>query len=465
VDFTWDHRNRLTAVTFKTSAGVTTKKVVYAYDMFNVLISRRVDSNGDGTFDSGQRFVYDTAPGKDGLSDIVLVFDDSGSLTNRYLHGPAVDQVFADEDALGEILWGLTDHQGTVRDVVDYNAATDTTSVVNHLKYDSFGTITSQTNSALQPLLAWTGRYRDPDTGLQWNLNRWYDPVIGRWLSEDPIGFAGADENLARYVGNSPLSLSDPSGESAVGKLARETAIRRMKAALRHQLAKRLAQIHHVIPQHLYRDPTLGPWLRNLGIGKNHTKNLIPLPTVKGKAAGLGAKRALHAGGHLRDYFDKMRDQLQSIYKRHAAKTLSDAEAKAAVESIQRTMKRDLRDGRVLLHNEAALMKEYGPLLALGLAGASEQELDRIAKGQAEALGKTIEQHAGALVRMETYLGSFGKWLDYLNPADDVATLYDLERMAHIMSGRDPSEPSAHANALETHQRVTGRPFFSGPKW
>lgn len=38
----------------------------------------------------------------------------------------------------------------------------------------------------------------DPDTGLQNNLNRWYDASVGRWLSEAPIGFAAGDENLYR---------------------------------------------------------------------------------------------------------------------------------------------------------------------------------------------------------------------------------------------------------------------------
>ncbi len=33
-------------------------------------------------------------------------------------------------------------------------------------------------------------------------FNRWYDASVGRWISEDPIGFAGGDANLYRYVGN-----------------------------------------------------------------------------------------------------------------------------------------------------------------------------------------------------------------------------------------------------------------------
>jgi uncharacterized protein RhaS with RHS repeats len=42
-----------------------------------------------------------------------------------------------------------------------------------------------------------------------------YDPTVGRWLSEDPIGFEGEDPNLYRYVGNSPTNFTDPSGLQA----------------------------------------------------------------------------------------------------------------------------------------------------------------------------------------------------------------------------------------------------------
>lgn len=39
-----------------------------------------------------------------------------------------------------------------------------------------------------------------------------YDPSVGRWLSEDPIGFEGGDANLERYVGNNPTNATDPTG-------------------------------------------------------------------------------------------------------------------------------------------------------------------------------------------------------------------------------------------------------------
>ena len=40
---------------------------------------------------------------------------------------------------------------------------------------------------------------------------RYYDPVMGRFLSEDPIGFKGGDFNKNRYVGNNSLNHLDPS--------------------------------------------------------------------------------------------------------------------------------------------------------------------------------------------------------------------------------------------------------------
>ena len=38
------------------------------------------------------------------------------------------------------------------------------------------------------------------------------DPQVGRWVSEDPIGFAARDANLYRYVGNETTGYVDPHG-------------------------------------------------------------------------------------------------------------------------------------------------------------------------------------------------------------------------------------------------------------
>ncbi|REK17696.1 MAG: RHS repeat-associated core domain-containing protein [Planctomycetota bacterium] len=68
-------------------------------------------------------------------------------------------------------------------------------------------------------LFGYTGRAFDDETGLQNNLHRWFDPVTGRWASEDPIGFAAGDANLYRYVGNGPTNGVDPDGLAAIGEL------------------------------------------------------------------------------------------------------------------------------------------------------------------------------------------------------------------------------------------------------
>ena len=52
----------------------------------------------------------------------------------------------------------------------------------------------------------------DDGTDLQWNINRWYDAQVGRWLSEDPIQFRGKDSNLFRYCANSPVLYVDLNG-------------------------------------------------------------------------------------------------------------------------------------------------------------------------------------------------------------------------------------------------------------
>src|SRR5687767_7534293 len=39
-----------------------------------------------------------------------------------------------------------------------------------------------------------------------------YDSTVGRWLSEDPIGFAARSLNLAAYVRNNPTNATDPTG-------------------------------------------------------------------------------------------------------------------------------------------------------------------------------------------------------------------------------------------------------------
>jgi len=174
--------------------------------------SNRTRTGGEGeedqTVTTAEKFVYDG-------QDIVLDFykPDGGSfeLARRYLYGPGIDQVLAQENvdqALTDpdrVYWMLTDNLGTVRDLVDATGAAK-----EHYRYDAFGKLLEGDTSLTRYL--YTAREFDVDTGLQYNRNRWYDSNTGRFLSEDPIGFAGDPSNLYRYVGNGPTNGTDPSG-------------------------------------------------------------------------------------------------------------------------------------------------------------------------------------------------------------------------------------------------------------
>jgi RHS repeat-associated protein len=213
-EYTWDYRNRLTNVTERaTYGGATTKVTDFAYDYLNRLVIEAADPDGAGA--QGAQNTYYAYDG----NQIVLKFNGSSAsnLANRYLWGPAIDQILADEQVTslnnpGSVLWPLGDNLGTVRDLLTYDSQTDTTTVANHRVFDAYGKLTSETNSAVDHLFGFTGRQFDEGTGLQNNLNRWYDAAVGRWLSQDPIGFRAADQSLYRYVRNAPNSTIDPTG-------------------------------------------------------------------------------------------------------------------------------------------------------------------------------------------------------------------------------------------------------------
>ena len=59
----------------------------------------------------------------------------------------------------------------------------------------------------------------DASIGLYENRERWYSPSLGRFTSQDPIGFAGGYFNLYVYIGNGPVNGVDPWGLAPVDPL------------------------------------------------------------------------------------------------------------------------------------------------------------------------------------------------------------------------------------------------------
>jgi RHS repeat-associated protein len=85
-------------------------------------------------------------------------------------------------------------------------------SVTQSYTFDSFGVRTSGAPSVTNAF-QYTGRELDSETGWYYYRARYYAPLLGRFLSEDPVQF-GADFNFYRYAYNSPVRLADPMGLS-----------------------------------------------------------------------------------------------------------------------------------------------------------------------------------------------------------------------------------------------------------
>lgn len=51
---------------------------------------------------------------------------------------------------------------------------------------------------------------------MYYHRNRYYSPSIGRFISEDPIGYASGQANAYAYVGSNPVSYRYPFGLAKV---------------------------------------------------------------------------------------------------------------------------------------------------------------------------------------------------------------------------------------------------------
>lgn len=82
--------------------------------------------------------------------------------------------------------------------------------VIQNSGYDAWGAVTYGSNPDQH--LGWKGLLSSGDsTGLLFVRNRWYDPEGGRFVNEDPAGFAGG-ANLYTFADNDPVNGRDPSG-------------------------------------------------------------------------------------------------------------------------------------------------------------------------------------------------------------------------------------------------------------
>jgi len=137
-------------------------------------------------------YVYESA-------DILRATAGTGSTV--FVHGPGLDEPLA-RDLAGAISFPHTDALGSLV------ARTDSTGgVEGTLRYGAWG----QLEQGSPDVYAFAGREWDAETGLAFHRRRYYDPMLGRFLGEDPAGFADG-LNLYPYVGSNPALYVDAGG-------------------------------------------------------------------------------------------------------------------------------------------------------------------------------------------------------------------------------------------------------------
>ena len=184
--YSWNALNQLTAVT-KNALTVAS----YQYDPNGRRVAR-----AEGVVSTD--FTYS---GLDIFRETI-----NGTSTVRYVHGHGFDVPLTREENAGPIRYLHADALGSI--------ARETDPIGNLLTartYDAFGLPEQAHVSGY----GFTGREYDSAAKLNYYRARYYDPVVGRFLSEDPLRFRGG-VNFFAYVRGNPVNLIDPLGLKGV---------------------------------------------------------------------------------------------------------------------------------------------------------------------------------------------------------------------------------------------------------
>jgi RHS repeat-associated protein len=185
---TWDANHRLVQ---SESGGVATR---YGYDP----LGRRVFKQ---TGTTTTRFHWD--------GNAILAEEDESRGVREYVHYPATFEPLALLEARPgretEAFYYSNDPNGCPTRVVAASGA-----IVWAARYTPWGEATVLVGDPAFNPIRLQGQYADAETGLHYNRHRYYDPVIGQFISQDPIGLL-AGTNFYQYAPNA-LSWVDPLG-------------------------------------------------------------------------------------------------------------------------------------------------------------------------------------------------------------------------------------------------------------
>ena len=139
-----------------------------------------------------------------GMASVLAEYDVNNNPLSYYVYGLGLLYKI---DEVGNTFYY---HYNSVGHTVAMTDSVGTT--INRYNYTPFGELASYKETIFNPF-RYVGQLgvMDDNNGLLYMRARYYDPNLGRFLTKDPLGFAGG-ENLYQYVSNNPLSWIDPLG-------------------------------------------------------------------------------------------------------------------------------------------------------------------------------------------------------------------------------------------------------------
>jgi len=100
----------------------------------------------------------------------------------------------------------VTDHLGTPQEMYDQDGE-----IVWAADFSAYGLTARSLAQEVDNPIRFPGQYHDEESGLHYNRFRYYDPQVGRYVNQDPIGVIGGINTYA-YVRNLPTRRADPLG-------------------------------------------------------------------------------------------------------------------------------------------------------------------------------------------------------------------------------------------------------------